>query len=56
MRKLRICPKCNKRYKSYPAISRDDNKTEICPACGLLEALLSLKSTKEQPYEKARSI
>ena len=35
----RICPKCGKEYVGYPAISRDDNKTEICPNCGTREAL-----------------
>lgn len=39
--KPRICPSCNKPYFGYPAISRKDNKTEICGDCGLREALLS---------------
>lgn len=33
------CPKCGKEYIGYPALSREDNKTEICPRCGLSEAL-----------------
>ena len=33
------CPKCGKKYYDYSALSRDDNKTEICPECGLKEAL-----------------
>ena len=36
---LRRCPKCRQPYADYPAISRDDNKTEICPRCGMAEAL-----------------
>lgn len=36
---MRICPKCNKKYKEPPAISRKDNKTEICSACGTREAI-----------------
>lgn len=36
----RTCPRCGKVYLDYPAISRKDNKTEICPECGLAEALL----------------
>lgn len=35
----RTCPKCKREYTEHPALSRDDNKTEICPACGTLEAL-----------------
>ena len=34
-----VCPKCGKAYKGYPAISRTDNRTEICPECGTREAL-----------------
>lgn len=36
---FRICPRCNKKYSGYPAISRKDNKTEICSQCGTEEAL-----------------
>lgn len=35
----RVCPTCKRSYTDYPAISRKDNKTEICPECGLNEAL-----------------
>ena len=34
-----VCPNCNKEFNCYPSISRKDNKTEICPQCGMLEAL-----------------
>ena len=37
--KPRKCPKCDKKYYGYPALSREDNKTEICPKCGAKEAL-----------------
>ena len=37
--KSKICPKCKNKIIGYPAISRRDNKTEICPQCGQLEAL-----------------
>lgn len=33
------CPKCGKAYTGYPAISRKDNKTEICSNCGQEEAM-----------------
>ena len=35
----KVCPKCKRRYSGYPAISREDNKTNICPSCGQREAL-----------------
>lgn len=34
-----VCPICNKEIGQYPAISRKDNKTEICSNCGMKEAL-----------------
>ena len=34
-----ICPICNKEYIGYPALSRVDNKTEICSNCGIRQAL-----------------
>lgn len=36
---VKICPICGREYTDYPAISRRDNKTDICPDCGLQEAL-----------------
>ena len=38
----RICPKCGKAYTEHPALSRVDDETEICPDCGILEALESM--------------
>lgn len=35
----RICPICGIGFSEHPAISRKDNKTEICPRCGMKEAL-----------------
>ena len=39
---LRKCPKCEKLYGGVPAVSREDNKTLICPECGTSEALESI--------------
>lgn len=33
------CPKCGKTYIDFPALSRRDNKTYICPDCGVDEAM-----------------
>ncbi len=35
-----ICPVCGEDYDEHPAISRKDNKTEICPNCGVGEAFM----------------
>ena len=40
----RRCPNCKREYTAEPAISRKDNKTEICPNCGVIEALENLRS------------
>lgn len=36
---MSICPICGREYSEPPAISRKDNKTPICPICGVREAL-----------------
>ena len=33
------CPRCGAVITFYPAISRKDNKTEICSDCGVIEAI-----------------
>lgn len=35
----RICPECGMPLTDHPALSRRDNKTEICPDCGTRQAL-----------------
>jgi predicted RNA-binding Zn-ribbon protein involved in translation (DUF1610 family) len=34
-----FCPVCHKYFTDYPATSRKDNKTLICPQCGTNEAM-----------------
>lgn len=36
---IQRCPKCKKEFTEYPALSREDNETEICPECGIEEAI-----------------
>ena len=36
---IQKCPSCGKKYADHSAISRKDNKTEICTSCGVLEAI-----------------
>lgn len=36
---LQRCPKCKKEFTEHPALSRVDNETEICPECGVREAI-----------------
>jgi hypothetical protein len=38
MRYFGICPVCGASFDAPPALSRDD-KTHICPECGIREAL-----------------
>lgn len=40
--KYRTCQMCKRLYFGYPAISRVDNKTEICPDCGTKEAMIAM--------------
>lgn len=36
---IKKCPKCGESFLEVPALSRRDNKTEICSHCGMLEAI-----------------
>ena len=49
---MRKCPVCSRIYQEYPAISRRDNQTEICPRCGMREALENFR----MPAEKADAL
>jgi transposase len=40
MPSTKICPRCGEEYTTFPAISRSDNKTEICSGCGKTEGML----------------
>ena len=43
------CPKCGKTYaQGRGALSRRDNKTEICPDCGYKEAAEDAEMTVEE--------
>ena len=45
----RICPLCHAEYHGFPAMSRIDNITPICPDCGIRQSLKSLNvPTDEQ--------
>ena len=34
-----VCPRCDSAMTEFPALSRRDNKTDICSNCGGAEAL-----------------
>lgn len=38
----RLCPICKAEYNEPPAISRTDNKSEICSSCGIRQAVEGL--------------
>ena len=40
--RMAVCPLCGRAYHGAPALSREDNKTLICPDCGTREALDSI--------------
>lgn len=52
--RLAVCPLCGRAYHGAPALSREDNKTLICPDCGTRQALASIgieASEQEQILE-----
>lgn len=44
LQKKSRCPKCKVVYDNPPALSREDNLTEICPRCGMKEAIMAMLS------------
>lgn len=42
------CPLCGEVYYAHGAISRTDNKTLICPDCGIRESLASIGCTPDE--------
>ena len=50
---LKQCPICKNLYNEPSAISRTDNKTEICSRCGTKQALeVFMKYEKSKKVEK----
>ena len=47
-RVAKVCPICHEKYYGVGAISRRDNKTEICSSCGIMEALCDYYTTKKK--------
>jgi len=53
----KTCPRCGSRDMEFPALSRSDNKTEVCSDCGQWEALYQFMNRgKLPPIEKGRPI
>ena len=44
----RICPICGKKYSAFPALSRTDNETLICPDRGTRQALMTIGISEEE--------
>ena len=44
----RVCPLCQKIYYEPSALSRTDNKTEICTDCSTRQALVTLGINEEE--------
>ena len=51
-----VSPKCGAIYHERPAISREDNTTEICPDCGTREALAFLGIGREEQEQIIQAI
>lgn len=45
------CPRCGGFYRGVPALSRADFKTQICPDCGVREALTALGLDEKEQEE-----
>jgi predicted RNA-binding Zn-ribbon protein involved in translation (DUF1610 family) len=49
------CPCCGNPLTEHPALSRRDNKTEICPACGVREAMEDAAGIKPLSDNRVRA-
>jgi transcription elongation factor Elf1 len=49
------CPRCQEDSKDFPAISRRDNKTEICSQCGVDEAMADYFGKEDNWLDKAET-
>ena len=54
--KKKQCPICGNPLGKYPAISREDNKTEICSNCGTLEALAAFKESLKDDKANEKNV
>ena len=50
---MKVCPTCGKSYPRLLALSRKDNKTMICDACGMQEALMDW--SRASPYQRTKA-
>ena len=41
-----VCPYCGEDYSEPPATSKKDNKTKICPRCGVSEAFIAFMDSQ----------
>ena len=48
-KEIKKCPICHGLYTDAPALSRKDNKTLICPNCGMNEAMEAFKAAHVAP-------
>lgn len=51
--KWKVCPRCEKIFNEHPALNRKDNTTEICPACGMQEAMDQWFDNTNKALDKA---
>jgi transcription elongation factor Elf1 len=53
--KAKECPHCGNPLTDFPALSRADNKTEICSACGMREAMEAMAGIKPVKDKRCRA-
>lgn len=51
-----VCPLCGKDYDGHPAISRKDNKSEICSNCGVGEAFMDFIDNHKDMVDLGESV
>ena len=54
--RISVCLRCGQAYHGRPAVSRADNKTRLCPDCGIREALESIGVDGEEQEQILEAI
>ena len=50
LEQMKKCPMCDKLYANTPAISRTKGHEEICPRCGMIQAVSSMQLATTPTY------
>ena len=51
-----VCPRCGQVYHGYPALSREDGITLLCPDCGIRQSMIAIGIADDEIEEIIRIV